>query len=56
MEKLRVIIDENAKIKVFMSGKEVVGFRRIRLDWAVGELPVHEIEFISHVGDISEVQ
>lgn len=52
MEKLKVIIDENGKIKVFMNEKEITGFRRIQLNWEVGEIPTHEIEFVSHISEI----
>lgn len=52
MEKLKIIVDDKGKIKVFMNEKAVQAIKRIRFDWEVGEYATHEIEFISHIAEI----
>lgn len=45
MEKLKVTVDENGKIEIWMDGCIVKGVRAIEFYWEVGEVPYHKIEF-----------
>jgi hypothetical protein len=49
MEKLKIIVDDKGKVKIFMDEREVYGARRIRFEFEVGDIATHEIEFISHI-------
>mgnify|MGYP003581019256 CR=1 FL=1 len=47
MEKLKLIVDDNGKIEIWMDGCVVTGVRGIEFYWEVGEYPYHKLEFIS---------
>lgn len=47
MDKLKIIVDENGKILIWMDGCIVTGVREIEFYWEVGELPFHKLEFIT---------
>lgn len=52
--KLEITVDENGKVAVFMNGFNVMGVRRIQFNYEVGEIPSHEIEFISQIAELAQ--
>lgn len=52
MDKLKIIVDENGKIVLWMDGCIVTGVREIEFYWEVGETPTHKIEFVTHAAKL----
>lgn len=52
MEKLKLIIDDEGKIVVWMDGCLLKGVRLIEFCWEVGEVPIHKLEFITQASKI----
>jgi hypothetical protein len=46
-EKLRIIVDENDRMKVFMNGKEVKGIRSIVFEKEYDGFATHTIEYVT---------
>jgi hypothetical protein len=49
MDKLQLTVDEKGKVYIEMDGYELTGVRAIEFRWEAGELPTHNIEFVTHV-------
>ena len=47
MEKLKIIVDNNGRIQIYMDGYALTGVRAIDFCWEVGEVPYHKIEFVT---------
>lgn len=46
-EKLKIVVDENGKTKVWMDGKEVQGIKEIDFNYEVGYYPTHTIKYVT---------
>jgi hypothetical protein len=49
MEKLQVTVDEKGKVRIWMDHYELKGVQGISFNWEVGEVPTHEVKFVTQV-------
>lgn len=47
MNKLEVTVDERGKVRIFMDHYELQGVQAIEFRWEVGEMPTHEVKFVT---------
>lgn len=47
MEKLKIIVDNKDNVRVFMSGKEVKGIKKITFEKDIAESSTHTIEYVT---------
>jgi hypothetical protein len=52
MEKLKLIVDENGKIQLFVDGCLINGYRALEIVWEAGEPLSHSIEFVTQAAKI----
>lgn len=52
MEKLKLVVDDQGKITVWMDGCLLKGVRLIELCWEIGEIPIHKLEFTTQASKI----
>jgi hypothetical protein len=53
MEKLKLIVDDNNKIQLYVDGCLLGGYRALEIYWEVGEPITHKIEFITQAAKIN---
>lgn len=49
MNKLEVTVDEKGKVRIMMDHYELKGVQAISFHWEVGEVPTHEVKFVTQV-------
>jgi hypothetical protein len=49
LEKLQVTVDEKGKVRIWMDYCELKGVQSIEFRWEVGEVPIHNVGFVTQV-------
>lgn len=55
MEKFKVIVDDQGKMRVYMNQIELKGVKSLEFFYEAGDAPIHKVEFYSHIAELKKI-